>query len=209
MKSSKAYLVAAFIVAFGVMVLVPIWFALNAVGPHSGDHHGGGEMIPVEKFNSMVTDQMEKYGLADGSVRPPSGKVYILVEQYEFMPSTIRLSAGEHYSLVFLSSDVLHGVSLIQDRGLNGVVMPNMASVMTIEPMREGEILMLCTEYCGEGHDLMKGKIIVEARGEVAPEHEHEKEEPHEHEEVERHEKEEHHEEKQHHHEDEGEPHAH
>jgi heme/copper-type cytochrome/quinol oxidase subunit 2 len=205
MKSRTAYLVTAFIVAFGVMVLIPVWFALDAVEFEAGDHHGGGEMVPVEEFESKVREQMNKYGLPDGSVRPPPGNVYIVAEQFEFIPGTIRLTAGEHYSLVFLSPDVLHGVSLIQEKSLNSVVMPEMSSVMSIEPMRQGEILILCNEYCGEGHDLMKGKIIVEARREGVPEHKHGEEEHHEKEE--HHEEEKgkgHHDEKEDHHHDEG-----
>jgi heme/copper-type cytochrome/quinol oxidase subunit 2 len=207
MKSSNAYLITAFIVAFGVMVLIPIWFALDAVETGGADHHGGGEMIPVDKFRAQVMKQMEKYGQPDGSVRPPPGEVYILTEQFEFMPDTIRLTANEHYSLVFLSPDVLHGVSLIQDKSLNGVVMPMMSSVMSIEPMREGQILMLCTEYCGDGHDLMRGKIIVEAGKGVVPGHGHEEEE-HGHEEEDHHDDEgDHHDEQEDHHGDEEEPH--
>ncbi len=199
MKSRTAYLVTAFIIAFGVMVLIPVWFALNAVELEHGDHHGGGEVIPVKEFESKVREQMEKYGLADGSVRPPPGNVYILSEQFDFTPGTVRLTAGEHYSLVFLSPDVVHGISLIQEKSLNSVVMPKMASVMAIEPMRQGEILMLCNEYCGDGHDLMKGKIIVEARREGVPEHKHEEDEHHEEEKGKDHQ-----EEKEDHHHDEG-----
>ncbi len=180
MKSPAAYLVTAFIAAFGVMVLIPVWFALNAVELEHGDHHGGGEMVSVEEFESKVRGQREKYKLSDGSVRPPPGDVYILAEQFEFTPGTIRLTSGEHYRLVFLSSDVVHGASLIQEKSLNTVVMPEMSSAMSIEPIRQGQILLLCNEYCGDGHDQMKGKIIVEARREGMPKHKHEVEEHHE-----------------------------
>jgi cytochrome c oxidase subunit 2 len=188
MKSPTVYLVTAFVIAFGVLVLIPVWFALGAVELEAGGgHHGSGEMIPVEEFRSRVMDQNKKYGLDDGSVRPPPGEVYILAMQFGYMPNTIRLKAGEHYTLVFLSADVLHGISLIQEKSLNSVIMPRMTTVVTIEPMRPGEALMLCNEYCGRGHHLMKGKIIVEGKPvephvheEMGhPEHE---EEDHEHE---------------------------
>lgn len=178
-KASTAFLVVAFVVAFMVMLEVPTWYALGVVGTGAGHVHGGAR-ITQEWFITKINDQQQKYGLPDGSVRIPPGnkvrvampdglvvaastsKVYIMMRQYSFVPNTIRLQYGGLYDLIFFSPDVFHGASVIQDGSLNAVVMPNMTSKLTVRVTKLGEIQLLCNEYCGLGHHLMRGKIIVE-----------------------------------------------
>src|SRR3970282_352858 len=62
MKSPRMYLVLAFLLAFGVLALIPIWYALDAIKPEEGGHQepGGGATVSVEEFESKVEAQMEK-----------------------------------------------------------------------------------------------------------------------------------------------------
>lgn len=162
-EGSIAYLVAAFVIAFLVLALVPVWFLLDPVSGGNQEHHSGGEAVTEESFVAKLNEQQETYGLADGSVRPPSdGKVYVMVRQFAFTPNIIRLQAGKSYQLVFFSPDVLHGVSLVHRVSLNAVVMPMAVFAVAVRPIQHGEILIICNEYCGIAHHLMRGKIIVE-----------------------------------------------
>lgn len=178
-KGSTLFLVVAFAVAFMVMLLIPTWYLLGVVGAGGGHVHGGAK-ISQEWFVTKINDQQQKYGLPDGSVRiPPGGKVrvrmpdglvvpastskvYIMMRQFSFTPHTIRLQFGGLYDLIFFSPDVFHGASVVQDGSLNAVVMPNMTSKLTVRVTKTGEIQLLCNEYCGLGHHLMKGRLIVE-----------------------------------------------
>lgn len=178
-KGSRGLLVVAFIVAFSVMILVPIWFVLGVVGT-GGAHVHGGVKISEDWFTSKVNEQQKKYGLPDGSVRIPPGdkvvvtmpdglvlptstsKVYIMAQQFSFTPNTIRLQYGGLYDLIFFSPDVFHGGSMIMEGSLNTVIMPDMTVKILLRPTRFGQIPIACTEYCGAGHHLMKARIIVE-----------------------------------------------
>jgi len=163
MHGSKAYLVTAFVVAFSVLIIVPVWFLLG-VTKGSGHTHAS-MMVSVKAFRAKLDEQQQLYGLPDGSVSMPlNSKVYILAQQFAFTPHTIHLQRGGHYDLVFYSSDVLHGASLEQaGRGsVNTIVMPGMISTLSINTNQAGEIVLLCTEYCGAAHHLMRGKFIVE-----------------------------------------------
>lgn len=160
---SKRYLVAAFIIAFMVMAVVPLWFVLGVVGGEEAHQHGGGATVSKEWFRDKIQVQQDKYGLPDGSVQlPPGSTVYILAQQFAFVPSTVRLVFGGNYEFIFFSSDVYHGASLIQSGSSNSVLPPNMTAKVSIRATQLGEIQLLCNEYCGAGHHLMKGKIIVE-----------------------------------------------
>jgi cytochrome c oxidase subunit 2 len=170
MKSSTVYLITAFIIAFAVLLMVPLWSALGATG---GEAHGHA-MTNIEQpdyFTWRLEEQTKKYGQPDGSIRlTSSGGVYILTMQYAFIPRVIRLETGRKYNLHFYSPDVIHGVSLIhvdqhgllQPFSLNNVIPPGPMTMITIEPRLPGEILIVCTEYCGLGHHIMQAKIIVE-----------------------------------------------
>ena len=161
MTGSKTHLVLAFVLAIMVMAVVPLWFILGEVG--GGAHVHGGASIPEDWFMGKLRAQQDKYGLDDGSIRmPPGSTVYVLAQQFAFAPGTIRLTFGGLYDFIFYSTDVIHGASLVQSGSLNAVVMPQTTSVLSIRASQLGEITLLCNDYCGPGHHLMKGTIIVE-----------------------------------------------
>ncbi len=170
MKSPTAYLVTAFVIAFAVLLLVPLWSILGAA---SGESHAHAmtTIEPPDYFAWRLEQQTEKYGQADGSIKlTDSGDIYVLAMQYAFIPQVIRLETGRQYNLHFYSPDVIHGASLIhvdqhgtlKPFSLNTVLPPGPMTMVTIEPRLPGEILIACTEYCGVAHHLMHSKIIVE-----------------------------------------------
>ena len=58
------------------------------------------------------------------------------------------------------SLDVQHGFSLQPDN-LNFQVLPGYVTEIQIQPTEAGEYVIVCNEYCGEGHHLMLGGIEV------------------------------------------------
>ena len=170
MKPNTVYLVAAFIIAFAVLLMVPLW---SILGAKSGEAHAHA-MDAIEApdyFTWRLEEQTKKHGQPDGSVRfTNSGDIYILAMQYAFLPQVIRLETGRKYNLHFYSPDVIHGASIInvnqynllQPFSLNTVIPPGPMTMVTIVPRLPGDILIVCTEYCGPGHHIMQAKIIAE-----------------------------------------------
>jgi cytochrome c oxidase subunit 2 len=56
---------------------------------------------------------------------------------------------------------MLHGFSLYP-MSTNFMVVPNYDYVITITPTETGDYHVVCNEFCGLGHQMMVGKIIVE-----------------------------------------------
>ncbi len=166
MKSSKSYLVAGFVIAFSVLLIIPMWAAYGVLFPKEGDHgaHGAGEMVMADEFKVKTMEFIEKHRLPDGSVKASRDEpVYIMVSQYTFTPNRLRLKAGENYQLRFFSPDVVHALSVqMGDSSFNAVVMPMMITSLNITPRQPGTYLAICNEYCGIGHDYMYFSIIVE-----------------------------------------------
>lgn len=90
----------------------------------------------------------------------PGGDAYLLAQMWRWYP-ILRLREGQTYRLHVSSIDLQHGFSL-QPMNMNFQVLPGYDHVLTIVPTRRGEYTIVCNEFCGIGHHMMTGKIIVE-----------------------------------------------
>jgi len=90
----------------------------------------------------------------------PGSDAYLLAQMWRFYP-ILKLKKGESYRLHVSSPDLQHGLS-IQPMNMNFQILPGYDHVLTITPTQAGEYSVICNEFCGIGHHLMTGKIIVE-----------------------------------------------
>ncbi|MEX2532737.1 MAG: hypothetical protein WD360_02095 [Nitriliruptoraceae bacterium] len=91
---------------------------------------------------------------------PPGSDVYLHANRFAFRP-VLKLQKGKTYRLLVSSTDVQHGLSL-QPTNLNFQVLPGYLYVIRITPNETGEFPIICNEYCGLGHHLMTGLIVVD-----------------------------------------------
>jgi len=94
---------------------------------------------------------------ADGRVT-----VSLRAEFYVFRPEEVRVPAGVPVTFRVTSPDVLHGFQIV-GTNVNLTVAPGYVSQATTTFETPGEYLVVCNEYCGLGHHLMQGTVIVEA----------------------------------------------
>jgi cytochrome c oxidase subunit 2 len=80
---------------------------------------------------------------------------------FAFGPGEIRVPAGRRVTFRLTSSDVVHGFQIVGTNG-NAMVVPGYVTQFTTVFTRPGEYLIVCNEYCGLGHHIMSGKLIVE-----------------------------------------------
>ena len=85
-------------------------------------------------------------------------------ETIRFEPSRIEVTEGERVRLVVTSGDGVHGVEIKKFK-VNKKV-PRGGDPVTIEFVASaaGEFPILCSEYCGDGHEDMKGMLVVAAK---------------------------------------------
>lgn len=91
---------------------------------------------------------------------PPGSDVYLQASQFQWRP-VLQLQRGETYRLLVSSTDVQHGLSL-QPVNLNFQVLPGYLYVIEITPNESGDFPIVCNEYCGLGHHVMTGLIVVD-----------------------------------------------
>lgn len=92
---------------------------------------------------------------------PGRYEVYILAQTWTFLPNEIRIPAGSTITFYLTSRDVLHGFQ-IENTNINMMVIPGQISRLTATFDEPGVYNYICNEYCGIGHHIMYGRIIVE-----------------------------------------------
>lgn len=102
----------------------------------------------------MRTDTHEE---ADGPI-----DVFMVASRYGYEPEVLRLEANVPYRFRMMAVDAVHGASISFGGGGRMIRCPAQTEVMSeMAFTRPGKLLVYCSVYCGEGHDMMKGAIIV------------------------------------------------
>lgn len=132
-----------------------------------GKQNSTGESYRVEPvaFFERVNQFTEanKVGEVNGvpiAQPAPGSDIYLLGQMWKWTP-ILKLAEGQTYRLHVSALDIQHGLSL-QPMNMNFQVLPGYDHVLTITPTSTGEFSIVCNEFCGIGHHLMTGRIIVE-----------------------------------------------
>ena len=90
--------------------------------------------------------------------------IEVVAKRFAFEPARIEVTEGERIRLVVTSADGVHGVGIKKFRVEKAV--PRGGTPITIDFVASaaGEFPILCSEYCGNGHEEMKGKLVVNTR---------------------------------------------
>ena len=80
---------------------------------------------------------------------------------FAFLPSEIHVPAHRPVTFRLTSADVTHGFEIVGTNA-NTMLIPGYVSQFTVTFDTPGEYLIVCNEYCGQGHHTMSGKLIVE-----------------------------------------------
>ena len=103
----------------------------------------------------------DKLGLVE--VGPLRYEVRMIGQIWTFGENEIHIPAGSTVTFLATSRDVVHGL-FIPKANINVMLLPGLLSRVTRRFDEPGEYPMMCHEYCGIGHHLMGGKIIVDPR---------------------------------------------
>lgn len=89
--------------------------------------------------------------------------ITVVATRFSFEPARVEVTEGERVKLVVSSGDGVHGVEIKKFKIKKKV--PRGGEV-TIEFVASaaGEFPILCSEYCGDGHEDMKGMLVVAAK---------------------------------------------
>ncbi len=86
--------------------------------------------------------------------------VKITAKRYEYSPKEITLKKGVPVVLEFTSLDRLHGFNC-PGLKLRIDISPGKVNTLSFTPDKAGTFPFHCDNFCGSGHEGMKGTIIV------------------------------------------------
>jgi cytochrome c oxidase subunit II len=85
--------------------------------------------------------------------------VYLQARMWSWDP-VLKLQKGVEYTLHLSALDLNHGFSL-SPVNLNFQVVPGYDYGLRVVPTEAGDFRIVCNEFCGIGHHIMVGRVIV------------------------------------------------
>jgi cytochrome c oxidase subunit II len=142
----------------GVVVLTFGLIAIAVSVVHFGIHvpSPSDRIAPTEVRATAPFDNPGVTEVGEGKY-----EVVMIAETWRFIPDEIRIPAGSEVTFKVTSPDVVHGL-LIEKTAVNVMIIPGQVSEVTHTFEQPGEHLFVCHEYCGTGHHLMSGRVVVE-----------------------------------------------
>lgn len=93
----------------------------------------------------------------------------VVASRFAFDPATIDVTVGERVRLVMRSADGVHGLEIKKFRVKKEIPRGGAAVTVEFTAAAEGRFPILCSEFCGDGHEEMTGTLVVHARAGEAP----------------------------------------
>jgi cytochrome c oxidase subunit 2 len=90
--------------------------------------------------------------------------IEVVAKRFAFEPSQIEVTEGDHVRLMVSSADGVHGVAIKKFKVNKPVPRGGKPVAIEFVASTPGTYEILCSEYCGEGHDDMRGTLVVQAK---------------------------------------------
>jgi cytochrome c oxidase subunit 2 len=144
---AASVIIAAFMIVIGVSSV--------AYGLHPPSH--------VETIDPTAIFTDPRFSRLGEPIALPDGTIEIRMAaiMFAFAPNEVHVPAGRPIRFRLTSADVTHGF-LISGTNANAMVIPGYITQFTTVFKRPGDYLIVCHEFCGNGHHVMSGRLIVE-----------------------------------------------
>lgn len=109
-------------------------------------------------------NQLQDTEFANPGLRDMGNNEYtltLLARMWSYQPAEVRVPVGAKLTIRATSADITHGF-IIEKHNVNFELIPGHIAAATVTFNEPGTYHYMCHEYCGRGHQLMHGQIIVE-----------------------------------------------
>ena len=95
--------------------------------------------------------------------------IEVVARRFVFEPAQIEATEGERLRIVVRSADGVHGFEIKKFKVSKLLKREGEPVIIEFTPKDVGRFPIVCSLYCGDGHEEMKGALIVQARDEESP----------------------------------------
>lgn len=143
-----------------LFAMMPLWHFKGGQNPA-----GTRAKVDPQDFVVRAARFIEDYKVGEEKgfpvvAPPPGSEIYLLARMWSW-GAVLKLKKDAEYTLHLSSADVNHGFSLYPIN-VNIQVVPGYDYALKISPNKAGDFRIICNEFCGIGHHLMIGKVVVE-----------------------------------------------
>jgi cytochrome c oxidase subunit II len=158
-RAEKIWVSIAFVWCLVIFAMMPIMHMKGGQNV-SGIRH----TVDPAAYQARVREFIEQYRIGEDNgypvVAPPPGShVYLQATMWSWVP-VLQLEKGAEYILHLSSLDVNHGFGLLP-LNVNLQIVPGYDYALRVTPTEAGDFRIVCNEFCGIGHHMMVGKVIV------------------------------------------------
>jgi cytochrome c oxidase subunit 2 len=91
-------------------------------------------------------------------------EIDVVARRFAFEPARIEVAVGERVRLRVVSADGVHGLEIKKFKVKKEIPRGTTPVIMEFTASEAGEFPILCSEYCGDGHEDMQGQLVVLTR---------------------------------------------
>jgi cytochrome c oxidase subunit 2 len=91
-------------------------------------------------------------------------EIDIVARRFAFEPARIEVAVGERVRLRVVSADGVHGMEIKKFKVKKEIPRGTTPVIIEFTANEAGEFPILCSEYCGDGHEDMQGQLVVLTR---------------------------------------------
>lgn len=136
------------VIITGLLMSLFVFSMLYAKGKYKSDVP---ECLPFDK--AYTTPKVNK-------IDEKTYQVFAVAQMWSFEPSVIYIPVGSEVDFFLSSKDVVHGFN-IAEKNVNMMAIYGNINKTTVKFDKPGVFDIVCHEYCGTGHQNMKGQVIV------------------------------------------------
>jgi cytochrome c oxidase subunit 2 len=158
-RAEKVWVAIAFGWCLVLFAMMPLWHWKGGQNPS-----GIRRKVDPQAFFARTQEFARQYKVADDRgipiVQPPAGAdAYLTAMTFSWFP-ILQLVRGQRYRLHISALDTNHGFSLYP-MNVNFQIVPGYDYALEVTPTASGDFRIICNEFCGIGHHMMVGRVIV------------------------------------------------
>jgi len=89
--------------------------------------------------------------------------IEVTAKRFAFEPAEIQVAVGEPVRLMVRSADGVHGIEIKKVKVNKMIPRGGDPVIINFTAKEAGRFPILCSEYCGDEHDNMRGTLVVVA----------------------------------------------